>query len=127
MQNRIITYSFFLFLLTAFAWFSGCSSSQSSMYKPSDGGTGWRVNVTKKPGISDEFICTINDSVVVKDSFPLIGDNFEISGQYRGRKVMMNGYRKSINTTESNGNVKSEDSYQIRVFIDDKQVDKFDF
>lgn len=123
MKKSYYKYTFFLFLLFAI----GCSSTQSSMYKPTDSNTGWKINVTKKPSITDEFILTINDSVVIKDTFPLIGDNFEKTGTYRGKKVMMNGFRKSSTTTESNGNTKTEDSYQIRVFIDDVQVDKFDF
>lgn len=123
MKKSFCKFSFLLFLLLA----AGCSSTQSSMYKPTDSNTGWKINVTKKPSITDEFILTINDSVVIKDTFPLIGDNFEKTGTYRGKKVMMNGFRKSSTTTESNGNTKTEDSYQIRVFIDDVQVDKFDF
>ena len=123
MKKSFCKYSFLLFLLLA----AGCSSTQSSMYKPTDSNTGWKINVTKKPSITDEFILTINDSVVISDTFPLIGDNFEKTGTYRGKKVIMNGFRKSSNTTDSNGNTKSEDSYQIRVFIDDVQVDKFDF
>ncbi len=104
----------------------GCASTQSSIYK-TDNGQGWQVNVIKKAGITDEFVCTINDSVVVSDSFPLIGDNFEKSGQYRGRKVMMNGYKSSTSTTNPNGTIQTHDKYQIRVFIDNVQVDKFDF
>ncbi|HMS34965.1 MAG TPA: hypothetical protein PKC91_12860 [Ignavibacteria bacterium] len=123
MKRYIYRYSFFFLLLIAV----GCSSTQSSMYKPSDGGSGWKVNVVKKAGITDEFVLVINDSTVISDTFPLIGDNFEKKGTYRGKSVMMNGYRKSTNTTDSDGKVQSSDSYQIRVFIDDKQVDKFDF
>lgn len=123
MKRYIYRYSFFFLLFIAV----GCSSTQSSMYKPSDGGSGWKVNVVKKAGITDEFVLVINDSTVISDTFPLIGDNFEKKGTYRGKSVMMNGYRKSTNTTDSDGKVQSSDSYQIRVFIDDKQVDKFDF
>ncbi len=127
MKYLISKYIYLLFLSSTIVWLSGCSSTQSSVYKPDDGGTGWKVNVTKKAAISDEFICTINDSVIVSASFPLIGDNFEKTGKYRGKKVMMNGFRKSSSTTSSDGKVTTSDSYQIRVFIDDKQVDKFDF
>ena len=116
-------YVIFLFLLIL----AGCTSTQSGVYKPPDGGTGWKINVIKKAAINEEFVCSINDSVVVTASFPLIGDNFEKTGTYRGKKVMMNGYRKSTSTTDANGNVTNNDSYQIRVFIDDVQVDKFDF
>jgi hypothetical protein len=123
MKRSIYGNLFFLLLLFVI----GCSSTQSSMYKPSDGGSGWKVNVVKKAGITDEFVLVINDSTVISDTFPLIGDNFEKKGTYRGKQVMMNGYRKSTNTTDSDGKVQSSDSYQIRVFIDDKQVDKFDF
>ena len=105
----------------------GCSSSQMSMYKPSDNSPGWRIDVEKKAGITDEFICKINDTAVVSSSFPLIGDSFEKQGMFRGKKVLMSGYRTSSTITEGNGNIKTEDKYQIRVFIDDKLVDKFDF
>ena len=118
-------YAFSVILISLFIY--SCSSTQSSVYKPSDGGSGWNVNVVKKAGITDEFVLVKNDSTVLSDTFPLIGDNFEKTGTYRGKKVMMNGYRKSATVTESNGNVRTDDSYQIRVFIDDKQVDKFDF
>ncbi len=123
MLNRFYNYVICISILIV----AGCSSTQSSIYKPEDGGKGWKVNVIKKAAINDEFICTINDSTVITASFPLIGDNFEKSGQYRGKKVMMNGYRNSSTTTDVNGNIKTNDTYQIRVFIDDKQVDKFDF
>ncbi|MBK8554035.1 MAG: hypothetical protein IPL53_24500 [Ignavibacteria bacterium] len=105
----------------------GCSSTQSSIYKPDDNSSGWKVKVIKKAAINDEFVCTINDSTVVSASFPFIGDNFEKAGMYRGKKVMMNGYRNSTTSKDSNGNTQTNNSYQIRVFIDDKQVDKFDF
>lgn len=104
-----------------------CSSTQMSMYKPSDNSPGWRVDVTKKGGIPDEFICKINDSTVMSSSFPMIGDSFEKNGTYRGKKVVMSGYRTSEEKRDVNGNVTSSDKYQIRVFIDDKLVDKFDF
>lgn len=105
----------------------GCSSSQMSMYKPTDNSPGWRIDVEKKAAISDEFICKVNDSVVVSSSFPMIGDSFEKQGTYRGKKVLMSGHRTSSTITEGNGNIRTEDKYQIRVFIDDKLVDKFDF
>lgn len=112
-----------LFLLTII----GCSSTQSSVYKPPDGGTAWKVNVIKKAGITDEFVCSINGTDVLSASFPMIGDNFEKTGEYKGKKVMMNGYRKSTTSKDASGNTVSNDSYQIRVFIDDTEVDKFDF
>lgn len=123
MKNLLLSFfiCFLLFILT------GCSSTQSTMYKPSDGDTGWNINVTKKANITDEFICTINDSVVVSSSFPFIGDNFEKTGTYRGKKVKMNGFRNSTTITDSNGKSQTTDKYQIRVFIDDSLVDKFDF
>ncbi len=97
------------------------------MYKPSDGGDGWQVNVIKKAAITDEFVCTINGTTVIKESFPLIGDNFSKKGEYRGKKIMMNGYRTSTTSKDTSGNTQTKESYQIRVFIDDVQVDKFDF
>lgn len=106
---------------------AGCSSTQSTVYKPKDGEAAWKVNVTKKGGIPDEFICTINGTNVLSASFPFIGDNFEKSTTYEGKKVMMNGFRESKTKTNSDGTTVSDDKYQIRVFIDDNLVDKFDF
>lgn len=114
-------------LIFAFICFAGCSSTQSTVYKPDDAKSGWKINVTKKDNFTSEFICTINDSVVIKESFPLIGDNIEKSGMYRGKKVLMNGFRNSTTVTDSEGKVTTQDKYQIRVFINDKLVDKFDF
>lgn len=116
-------YTIFLFLVII----TGCSSTQSTVYKPEDGKEGWKVNVTKKDSFTEEFICTINDSVVIKESFPLIGDNIEKSGTYRGKKVMMNGFKNTTTSTDVNGKVITTDKYQIRVFINDVLVDKFDF
>lgn len=116
-------YIIFLFLMII----TGCSSTQSTVYKPEDGKEGWKVNVTKKDSFTGEFICTINDSVVIKESFPLIGDNIEKSGTYRGKKVMMNGFKNTTTSTDVNGKVITTDKYQIRVFINDVLVDKFDF
>lgn len=123
MKCKRVKHILFLYLLVLI----GCSSSQSSIYKPDDSSSGWKVKVIKKAAINDEFVCTINDSTVVSASFPFIGDNFEKTGMYRGKKVMMNGYRNSTTSKDSNGNTQTNNSYQIRVFIDDKQVDKFDF
>jgi len=123
MKSEYFNYAIFLFLL----FIISCSSSQSTMYKPADGGTGWKVNVIKKASLGDEFVCTINDSVVISESFPFIGDNMQKSGQYRGKKVMMNGYRKTTTTTDSSGKVSTSETFQIRVFIDDALIDKFDF
>ncbi|HMS64036.1 MAG TPA: hypothetical protein PKD83_02145 [Ignavibacteria bacterium] len=113
------------FIMILFLSISGCSSTQSTVYK--EGDETWKVNVVKKAALNEEFICTINGTEVLKDSFPLIGDNFQKSGSYKGKKIMMNGYRTSSTSKDVNGNVQSTDTYQIRVFIDDKLIDKFDF
>lgn len=123
MNLSVYKYFVFLFLLVII----GCSSTQSTVYKPEDGKEGWKVNVTKKDSFTDEFICTINDSVVIKESFPLIGDNIEKTGTYRGKKVMMNGFKTSTTSTDSNGTSTTTEKYQIRVFINDVLIDKFDF
>ncbi len=123
MKYLILKYTIFLSLMLII----GCSSTQSTIYKPADGGDGWQVNVVKKAAITDEFVCTINGTTVVSESFPLIGDNFSKTGNYRGKKVLMNGYRTSTTSKDVSGNMQTHDTYQIRVFIDDVQVDKFDF
>lgn len=105
----------------------GCSSTQETMYNPGNDEKGWDIKVTKKGTLGDEFVCSINGTNVIDASFPFIGDNFEKTGTYKGKKVKMNGFRNSTSTTDSNGKVTSKDTFQIRVFIDDKLVDKFDF
>ena len=81
----------------------------------------------KKDGLTEEFICKINGTTVMSDSFPLIGDNFEKTGTYKGKKVVMNGFRNTAATVGADGKVQNKDTFQIRVFIDDQLVDKFDF
>ncbi|MCY7362665.1 MAG: hypothetical protein LH629_11470 [Ignavibacteria bacterium] len=125
MKSFIFKYQFILFIV--FLFISGCSSTQSSIYKPKNGGDAWQVNVVKKAGLTDEFVCTIDGTEVIKDSFPMIGDNFTKTGEYKGKKVQMNGFRTSNTIKDANGNIVSNDTYQIRVFIDDNLVDKFDF
>ncbi len=46
-KMEYIKYTIFLFLLIIIS----CSSSQSTIYKPSDRGTGWKVNVIKKASL----------------------------------------------------------------------------
>ncbi|MFZ1320424.1 MAG: hypothetical protein WAT71_02595 [Ignavibacteria bacterium] len=116
-----------LIVLSVLLISAGCSSSQSSMYKPGDGEDGWKVDVVKKDGLSEEFICKINGTTVMSDSFPFIGDNFEKTGTYKGKKVLMNGYKNSSTVTGADGKTQNKDTFQIRVFIDDQLVDKFDF
>lgn len=116
-----------LIVLSVLLLSAGCSSTQSSMYKPGDGESGWKVDVVKKDGLTEEFICKINGTTVMSSSFPLIGDNFEKSGKYKGKNVLMNGYKNSTTTVGADGKTQNKDTFQIRVFIDDQLVDKFDF
>ena len=126
MKQLFLKYKIFIFLLVIAGCFTaGCSSTQTTMYK--DGDDSWKVNVIKKPGLTDEFVCTINGTTVISESFPLIGDNISKSGEYKGKKVLMNGFRTSSTQKDANGNMTSSDSYQIRVFINDTLIDKFDF
>ena len=121
MKQLFLKYKILIFLL----FIAGCSSTQTTMYK--DGDQSWQVNVIKKPGLTDEFVCTINGTTVLSESFPMIGDNISKSGEYKGKKVLMNGFRTSSTQKDANGTVTSHDSYQIRVFINDTLIDKFDF
>jgi len=105
---------------------ASCSSSQFTLYKTSESEPAWRISVEKK-AISGNFVCTINDTVVVEESFGLFSNSFEKDGQFQGKAVKMNGFKKSHTTHDSKGNSTTEESYQIRVFIDGKEVAKFDF
>lgn len=105
---------------------ASCSTSQFTLYKPTEGEASWRVSVDKK-AITNKFVCTINDSVVVEESFGFFSNTFEKDGQFQGKSVKMSGFKKVSTVHGSNGATETEESYQIRVFIDGKEVSKFDF
>jgi hypothetical protein len=121
--SRTFVQSFFLIVIVLLA---GCTSTQFTMYKPSDSAPGWRITVDKKP-IGEVFLCSINDSLVIEESFGLFSNNFEKDGTYSGKPVKMSGFRTTHSTTDSKGAVTTTSTYQIRVFIDEREVGKFDF
>ena len=97
-----------------------CSTSQFTMYKPPDEVQGWKIDV-KKSG--DTFEVKIDGASVVKDSYALFGSQFEGSGEYKGHKVTMFGYRTM--SAGVKGDLVVTD--QIRVFVDYSEIGKFDF
>lgn len=103
-----------------------CSSSQFTLYKATEEGPAWRVSVIKKP-ILNTFVCVINDTEVIDDSFGLFNNNFEKDGTFQGKRIKMAGYRTQFTTTGYDGKVTTDYKYQVRVFIDDKEITKFDF
>ena len=105
---------------------ASCSTSQFTLYKPIEDEASWRVSVVKK-AIANKFVCTINDSVVVEESFGFFSSTFEKDGHFQGKSVKMSGFKKISTVHGSNGATDTEESYQIRVFIDGKEVSKFDF
>ncbi|MGD0591719.1 MAG: hypothetical protein ABSA44_13125 [Bacteroidota bacterium] len=114
-----------LFILFALL-LAACSSSQFTLYKPTENDPGWRVAVSKKP-ITNNFVCTINDSIVVEESFGLFSNNFEKDGQYHGKKIKMSGYRTAYTKTGYDGKPAIDYTYQVRIFIDEKEITKFDY
>lgn len=125
-SNLKYLYTFILIFLT------GCSSEmQMSSYNPPEGGETWSVNVIEKSSITKfmpEFICVINDSAVIKESFPVSGGRtFVKKGKYRGKTIIMNGYKKSVSTGMSYGTESYENFYQIRLLIDGELIDTFQF
>lgn len=128
MKTTIFKYIFSILIILL----NGCTSStQMSSYKPTEGGESWRVNVVQKSSFTKfmtEYICLINDSAVVTESFPVTGGrSFVKRGNYRGKTVVMNGYKRSITTTSYDGKESYDNIYEIRVLIDDELVDKFEF
>ncbi|MBL8007159.1 MAG: hypothetical protein JNJ56_06475 [Ignavibacteria bacterium] len=118
----------FIFILIM----TGCSSSvQMSSYIPSEGGDAWRINVFEKSSITKfmpEYICEINDSVVIKESFPVSGGkSFVKKGKYRGKLVEMNGFKISASATDKDGTVFYKNTYSIRILIDHVLIDIFEF
>ena len=113
------------FIILAFL-IAACSSSQFTLYKPTENDPGWRITVSKKP-ITNVFVCLINDSSVVEESFGLFSNNFEKDGTFRGKKIKLAGYRTAYTKTGYDGKPTIDYTYQIRVFIDDKEITKFDY
>ncbi|MFC1746802.1 hypothetical protein ACFLZR_00520 [Candidatus Neomarinimicrobiota bacterium] len=106
--------------------FMACAATQFTLYKPSESEAAWRVTVTKQP-ITDLFVCSINDSVVVEGSFGIFSDNFEEDGSYRNRSVKLAGYRAAQIGTGSEGQTSISYTYQIRVFINESDIGVFEF
>ena len=97
-----------------------CSATQFTFYGPSESEPAWRITVVKDS--ANNFVCSINDSEVVEESFSLFANSFEKDGSYQGKKVKMSGFR-----TFHTGIGFSITTYQIRVFIDEREIGKFDF
>ena len=107
---------------------AACSASQFTYYKPSEDEQAWRISVEK--GTWENFICSINDSVVIDESFPLIGFNynsFEKDGTYRDRNIKMSGFRIANESVDANGVKTTTYAYQIRLFIDKEEIAIFAF
>ena len=98
-----------------------CSATQFTFYGPSESEPTWRITVVKEP-FSENFVCSINGSEVVEESFAFFANSFEKDGSYQGKKVKMSGFR-----TYYGGIGFSTTIYQIRVFVDNRQIGKFDF
>ena len=98
-----------------------CSATQFTFYGPSESEPSWRVTVVKE-ALSENFVCSINGSEVVEESFRLFANSFEKDGSYQGKKVKMSGFRTYHTSIGF-----STTTYQIRVFVDEIEVGKFDF
>lgn len=111
---------------------AACTSSQFTLYKPSDNEPAWRVSVEQRPDlISPKFVCIVNDSAVVESLFELFSSNFEKDGSYRAKPVKMSGFRTSQTIVHAEGSTvelnSTSFSYKIRIFIDEIEVGVFDF
>jgi hypothetical protein len=125
--NRIAKSSLFWTLVSATAlMLTGCASTQFTLYKPSEDEPSWRITVVKE-AIGEKFVCSIDDTVVIEANFALFKNSFEMDGTHLGKPVKMSGYRKTQVSAGSDGNVDTNHTYQIRVFIDEEEVGKFVF
>ena len=109
-------YSILIFVLMLMS----CSTSQFTMYKPSNETQGWKIEVEK---LSNTFTLKIDGVQVIEQSYNFLGSQFEASGSYKGKKVQISGYRTM--SQGFNGVMITHD--QVRVIIDDTEVTKFDF
>jgi len=114
----------YIILLTILV-FAACSSSQFTLYKPSEDEPAWRISVEKDAW--EKFVCSIDDSAVVEESFSFLRSNFEKDGSYGGKNIKMSGFRITNSNTDSDGNVSFTNTYQIRIFIDEEEVGYFAF
>jgi hypothetical protein len=93
----------------------GCAVSQFTMVKPSDNGTAWNIEV-KKTGSTYTLI--VDRQPVAEGSFSFLGQEFQASGEFKGKNLKMFGYRRYIESVTHD---------QVRVLINDAEVTKFDF
>lgn len=126
---RSLNLKYLLFMI--FLFVNGCTSStQMSSYRNAEGGESWSVKVIEKTSIKKwmpEYMCVINDSVVLSETFPATTRSFIKKGKYHGKTVIMNGYKISDKITSSDGTTTYKNFYEIRVLIDGDLVDKFNF
>jgi hypothetical protein len=113
--NKEIDMKFIYLFLGLFLIGCGASSSQFVFYETEQEETPWRVSVVQN---SDEFECRINDFDVMTGTFSAFSNSFEIEKLFRAKSVLMSGYRE---VHEHNNR------YYVRIFIDKKEVAKFDF
>ena len=114
----------YIILLTALL-FAACSSTQFTIYKTSEDEPAWSVSVEKR--VLGKFVCSINDSVVVEDSYLSFGSYFEKDGHYGGKNIKMIGSRTSHSNWDQEGNSHTSYTYYIRILIDEQEVGYFVF
>lgn len=112
---------FLLSFVSIFTFFiSSCSTSQFTMYKPSNNAEGWKIEVKNS---MRSFDLIIDGQLVLSESYSILGKELESTGEYQGKTIKMFGYRKYFDG--SDGELEHRD--QIRIIIDDVEVTTFDF
>lgn len=91
---------------------------QYTMYKPPYETKGWKIEC--KYHNWNYYLC-IDDSTLLKGAFHY-KNNFDVEGTYKGHKIQLFGYRRTISLGES-----STTWEEIRVIIDESEVTKFVF
>lgn len=98
-----------------------CSVSQYTMYRPYDETRGW--NIECKKSVGNGFDLLIDGNKVLTGGFTFFKQNFESAVLYKGHKLQMFGFRRSIPGPSESWT----DEVHIRLIIDESEVTNFVF
>jgi len=102
-------------------FFVSCSVSQYTMYRPADETRGW--NIECKKDVGNNFDLYVDNTEVLLGEFPLFKNNFESAVIYKGHKLQMFGFRRSLPGPGDNWT----EEVHIRLIVDESEVTNFVF
>ena len=97
-----------------------CSVSQYTMYRPAEETKGWTIECKKH---FDSYYLYVDGESVLTSSFGIFRSNFESAVIYKGHKLQMFGFRRSV----PGHNDIWTDEVHVRLIVDESEVTNFVF